>query len=125
MPLTLIAQTTGNNNLSIKAYKNKTYQDTPSDTNSDDSNIDSDRDIKNLSTIVKVAKSKMSNLAQSKKSELTKAKKLEFTKVIFSKTDFLTFEAKKSSYTYKRLLLNYQFFSILIRSTIFILKLMF
>ena len=56
------------------------------------------KDIKNLSSIIKLAKSKKSTLS----------------KTNFFGTDFLTFGAKKPLYTYEKLLLRLQFLSILI-----------
>lgn len=90
-----IFKTIGNNNLDIQAYQNKKNQDAPNDVGSS-GNDNVSRDIENLLTIIKLAKSKKPNLAKSKKSGLTKAKKLDFSKANFSETDFLTFEAKKT-----------------------------
>ena len=59
--------------------------------------------IKNLSTTAKLAKSKKPNLTKPKESDFA-----------FSGTDFLSSKAKKPSYTYEKLLLKLQFFSILI-----------
>lgn len=66
-------QTTGDNNLSTQAYENKKNHDAVSGAGRDGGDKVG-RDIKNLSTIVRLAKSEKSNLAISKKSNLAKSK---------------------------------------------------
>lgn len=53
-------------------------------------------DIKNLSTVIKLTKSKKSNLTKFKKSNLAKVQKLNFVKVNTSEIYFLTLEAKEA-----------------------------
>lgn len=57
---------------------------------------DIDKNIENLLTSKKLAKSKKPNLAKSKKLDLAKAKNLDFAKVHSFKTEFLTFKTKKT-----------------------------
>ena len=86
-------QITNHEILSTQVTKNKKNQDVPSSiAGANDGGID--ESIKNLLTIVK--------LIRSKKSDLPKAK---FAK-INSGTDFLTPKAKKPLYTYEKLLLR-------------------
>ncbi len=87
-PLTLMLQTANDEALSTQATKNEKNQDAPANTGGGRVG----RNIKNLSTIANLAESKKSKLTKSKKSDLPKA---NFAK-INSRTDFLTFEAKKA-----------------------------
>lgn len=93
----MIFQITDNNDQNNQANENKKYQDISKSTGS--SSICGN--IKNMSTIVKSAKSKISNLTKSKKSDLAKFIKLtltnDFAKANF-KIDFLTPKAKKPLY---------------------------
>ncbi len=77
---------TDDRTLGTQATENKKNQDVPSDTTRADSS-EFDRSIKNLSTIVKLTKSKRLKLANS---DLLKAKANSFG------TDFLTLGAKKA-----------------------------
>lgn len=80
-----IFQILGNNYLSPKASENKKNQNSLNSI----SGVGSggvNRDIENLSNIIKLAKFK--------KSDLVKAKKLDFAKAYFFRTDFFTFGAK-------------------------------
>ncbi len=117
-PLTSILQITNNKTLSTKAIEKKKNKDISSNTTGTNSGRIG-RSIKNLSTIANLAKSKKSDLTKSKKPKLTKSKKSDLPKANFTKLnsfeiDFLTPEAKKPSYTYKRLLPRLQFLGILI-----------
>ncbi len=71
------------------------------------------RNIKNLSTTAKSAKSKKPKLTKPKKSDLIKAKNLQ--RSTLSEWIFLLPKLKKPSYTYKRPLLRLQFLGILIQ----------
>lgn len=74
--------------LNIQASENNINQDIPGSINGIDNNGNTGKDIKNLSTVTKSAKSK--------KSDLVKAKKLNFAKINSFKTDFFTPKAKKA-----------------------------
>ncbi len=88
VPLTSILQTTNDETMSIQATRNKKNQDAPTSTDGDGIG----ESFENLSTTIKLAKSKKSKLTKSKKSDLSKA---NFAKVN-SRTDFLTSGAKKA-----------------------------
>lgn len=101
--LPLILRTTSVDDLSTYIYNNEKSQDIPCDTSSNSSGISISKSIKNLSTIVNLAKSKKSDLAEFKKSDLPKA---NFTKDNSSGTDFHTLKPKRHSSTFEKLLLR-------------------
>ncbi len=104
--------TTDDETLSTQATENQKNQDAPGASGS----AGGGGSIKNLSTTVKSDKFKMP--------KLTKAKKSDFAKPNSSGTDFLPPKPKKSSYTFKKLLLRLQFLNILIQNAISELRLM-
>lgn len=101
---------TGDNERGPQTGANEANHDAPSGAGGGAGGGGVGGDIENLSTVANLTKSK-------------RAKNLQSATANSSGTDFLTPEAKKSSYTYERSLPKHQFFSILIRSAILILRL--
>ena len=92
-PLISMLQIIDDKTLSIQATKNKKNQDVSASAD----NIGGDRvdkNMKNLCTIAKLAKSKKPKLTKPKKLDLIKAQ--NFVKANSSEMDFLTSEAKKT-----------------------------
>ncbi len=91
--LTSRFQTIGNDDPDAQASQHEKNQDTTINA-SNTNGAEADGSIKNLSTVVKLVKSKKPKLTKPKKSDLVKVQ--NFAKTNSSGTDFLTFEAKKA-----------------------------